>query len=412
MQNQTLEDLAQLAAHLHTYDVANVAILGDFNLDAAGRMPRYLADFLLDAHWVAAQKAGTVPGPTCITPTSASRADGLYCTPSMMELICGCQALDWGTLPVHRPLIFQLHCQSWMTWWQRPSRSMCEIPPPALEWTDFDGVLTVIRSGLTSGTFIHNGPAYSLLVVAAIDTLCWSYPHPPTHAEQGGHGGIETMVAHAEAAATIHATLRSAHLACLYSELVQARQHIKQTYRQKVLAYGCISGTVSARLRQTVGAGACSLVVDGSRTFLPTELFPLISRYWQPLMEATIISFADDLTFFADDPVVLMEAVRVVEAYLAELGISLLAELGISLNAEKTQYFQFHTDAATINFQGVVLTVVPVLRILGHEIRFPAAEEDENDTHDSIVDDLELYITRLLPLRLPIPCRPAVVALL
>eukprot|EP00971_Amphidinium_carterae_P168337 3335616-Amphidinium_carterae.1 len=35
MQSQTLEDLAHLAAHLHTYDVPNVAILGDFNLDAA-----------------------------------------------------------------------------------------------------------------------------------------------------------------------------------------------------------------------------------------------------------------------------------------------------------------------------------------------------------------------------------------
>eukprot|EP00971_Amphidinium_carterae_P165918 3288733-Amphidinium_carterae.2 len=75
--------------------------------------------------------------------------------------------------------------------------------------------------------------------------------------------------------------------ACLNSELVQARQHIEQTYRQKVLAHGCINGTVSARLGQTVGAGACSLVVDGSRTFLPTELFPLISSYWRPLMEAT-----------------------------------------------------------------------------------------------------------------------------
>eukprot|EP00971_Amphidinium_carterae_P165917 3288733-Amphidinium_carterae.1 len=121
-------------------------------------------------------------------------------------------------------------------------------------------------------------------------------------------------------------------------------------------------------------------------------------------LDLEIISFADDLTFFADDPVVLKEAVRVVEAYLAELGIS--------LNAEKTQYFQFHTDAATFDFQGVVLTAVSVLRILGHEIRLPAAEEDENDTNDSMVDDLELYITRLLPLRLPIPCRPAVVALL
>eukprot|EP00971_Amphidinium_carterae_P165919 3288733-Amphidinium_carterae.3 len=157
MQNQTLEDLAQLAAHLHTYDVANVAILGDFNLDATGRTPRYLADFLLDAHWFVAQKAGMVPGPTCITPTSTSRADGLYCTPSIMELICGCEALDWGTLPVHRPLIFELQCQSCMTWFQRPSRSIVtessysptvlrtalqEIDPPALERTDLDGALT------------------------------------------------------------------------------------------------------------------------------------------------------------------------------------------------------------------------------------------------------------------------------
>eukprot|EP00971_Amphidinium_carterae_P279036 5539273-Amphidinium_carterae.1 len=53
------------------------------------------------------------------------------------------------------------------------------------------------------------------------------------------------------------------YAACLDSEVGQGRQRIEQAYRQKVLANGCINKTVSARLRQTVGVGACSLVVDG-----------------------------------------------------------------------------------------------------------------------------------------------------
>eukprot|EP00971_Amphidinium_carterae_P328997 6461208-Amphidinium_carterae.1 len=124
MRRQSLEDLSQLAAHLHTYDHQNTVILGDFNLDSQGLMPRYLADYLLDAHWFVAQKVGREPEHTCITPTSTSRADGLYCTPSVLELIVGCQVWDWGTLPTHRPLTFEFQCQAWLTWWQRPSRSI------------------------------------------------------------------------------------------------------------------------------------------------------------------------------------------------------------------------------------------------------------------------------------------------
>eukprot|EP00971_Amphidinium_carterae_P327114 6458290-Amphidinium_carterae.1 len=74
--------------------------------------------------------------------------------------------------------------------------------------------------------------------------------------------------------------------ACLNSELVQARQSVEQHYRQRILANHCINKTVAKRLRACAGPGACSLVVHGSRTFLPTELFPAITSYWRPIMEA------------------------------------------------------------------------------------------------------------------------------
>eukprot|EP00971_Amphidinium_carterae_P327115 6458290-Amphidinium_carterae.2 len=89
MRQHSLEDLAQLAAHLHTYDQRNAVILGDFNLDSNGLMARSLADYLLDAHWFVANKPGEEPEPTCITPTSTSRADGMYCMHPLSLGACG-----------------------------------------------------------------------------------------------------------------------------------------------------------------------------------------------------------------------------------------------------------------------------------------------------------------------------------
>eukprot|EP00971_Amphidinium_carterae_P286015 5678938-Amphidinium_carterae.1 len=151
MRAQSLEDLSHLAAHLHTYDHGNVAILGDFNLDAAGCMPRYLADYLLDAHWFVANQTGQAPEHTCITATTTSRADGMYCTPSVFELVIGCQVWDWGSLPTHRPLIFDLRCQAWMSWWQRPSRSIVADSGRTVKQIR-DALSTGARSGLSGQT--------------------------------------------------------------------------------------------------------------------------------------------------------------------------------------------------------------------------------------------------------------------
>eukprot|EP00971_Amphidinium_carterae_P024185 477536-Amphidinium_carterae.8 len=279
-------NLSQLAAHLHTDDHQNTVILGGFNLDSQGPMPRYLADYLLDAHWFVARKVGREPEHTCITPTSSSRADGLYCTPSVLELTVGCQrpsrsieadsthtahqlrhALDECVVPeCHLSAIDASHCQAGALDSELEGSSIASVRTSGSHGS----------SSLHCGTcreVLYNGTALHLALVETLDELCGTlaYFHPGDELHDWSTGVLRATYDH--------------FAACLNSELVQARQTVEQQYRQRVLANGCINKAVSGRLRQVAGPGACSLEVHGSRTFPPTELFPEITSYWQPIAD-------------------------------------------------------------------------------------------------------------------------------
>eukprot|EP00971_Amphidinium_carterae_P118113 2340070-Amphidinium_carterae.1 len=71
-------------------------------------------------------------------------------------------------------------------------------------------------------------------------------------------------------------------------------------------------------------------------------ILPLVGRLQD--MGVNLISFADDLTFYAASEAQLQEALALVVEYLGDLGIK--------LNASKTQYFQCHTGHSTFNFDG------------------------------------------------------------
>eukprot|EP00971_Amphidinium_carterae_P024187 477536-Amphidinium_carterae.10 len=121
-------------------------------------------------------------------------------------------------------------------------------------------------------------------------------------------------------------------------------------------------------------------------------------------MGVNLISFADDLTFYADSEAQLRDALALIEEYRGDLGIK--------HNAAKTQYFQCHTDHSTFDFDGVTLKSVEVLKLFGHEIQFSDPDAGGSLLLDRQVEELELQNGRLMALNIPVGCRSAVLALL